>query len=215
VRAAIICSFVWSILVFGSSAAGQQPNEIPFQLVDDWAVVVRGTVGGIPGREILIDTGAVPSLVSNSMAKKMGLDGGEGQVSAMNRRIDIKRVQVPEVQIGPVTAGALNMVAADLTQIEHSLHVRIDAVIGLDLLAKENFTIDYRHKRLRFGVEPRGKSLVPFEIKHAFGGAYLLVSMETEGERLQMLFDTGTNGITLLRPRTSQLRREAPSRSAS
>jgi hypothetical protein len=80
------------------------------------------------------------------MAKKLGLLGSAEQVSVMNRAIDVERVRVPKVQVGPVAADAFEMVTADLGTIEQALHARLDAVIGLDLLARQNFAIDYRGK---------------------------------------------------------------------
>jgi hypothetical protein len=119
----------------------------------------------------------------------------------MNRAIDVERVRVPKVQVGPVAADAFEMVAADFGAIEQALHARLDAVIGLDLLARHNFAIDYRSKKLLFGRPVQPADSVTFQRKHAAGGTYVLVPMESGGEKFQMLLDTGTKDITLFRPR--------------
>ena len=180
---------------------GQKQTDLPFRLIDGWAVVVKGTIGGEPGRTILIDTGAVPSAISKEMAKKLGLLGSAEQVSVMNRAIGVERVRVPKVQVGPVAADGFEMVAADLGAIEQALHTRFDAVIGLDLLGRENFAIDYKNKKLVFGMAVQSADSVTFELKHAAGGTYIVVPMESGGEKFQMLLDTGTKDITLFRPR--------------
>jgi len=164
-------------------------------------VVVRGTLGGVPSRTILIDTGAVPSAISKTMARRLGLLGTVEQVSVMNRAIDVERVRVPNVQVGPAAADGFEMVAADLGAIEQALHTRLDAVIGLDLLGRQNFAIDYRSKKLVFGIGVHESDSITFQLKHAAGGTYVLVPMESGGERFQMLLDTGTKDITLFRPR--------------
>jgi predicted aspartyl protease len=153
------------------------------------------------GQVGLIDSGAVPSAISKEMAKKLGLLGSAEQVSVMNRAIDVERVRVPKVQVGPVAADAFEMVAADLGAIEQALHARLDAVIGLDLLARQNFAIDYKSKKLLFGMAVQSSDSVTFQLKHAAGGTYVLVPMESGGEEFQMLLDTGTKDITLFRPR--------------
>jgi hypothetical protein len=135
------------------------------------------------------------------MAKKLGLLGSAEQVSVMNRAIDVERVRVPKVQVGPVAADAFEMVTADLGTIEQALHARLDAVIGLDLLARQNFAIDYRGKKLLFGSAVQSADSATFQRKHAAGGTYVLVPMESGGEKFQMLLDTGTKDITLFRPR--------------
>ena len=195
------CVVFCATLGFTSSAVGQKQTELPFRLIDGWAVLVQGTLGGVPNRAILIDTGAVPSAISKEMAKKLGLPGSAEQVSVMNRAIDVERVRVPKVQVGPVAADAFEMVAADLGAIEQALHARLDAVIGLDLLARQNFAIDYRSKKLLFGRAVQSADSVTFQLKHAAGGTYVLVPMESGGEKFQMLLDTGTKNITLFRPR--------------
>lgn len=195
------CLVLCATLGFTSSAVGQKQTEVPFRLIDGWAVVVKGTIGGEPSRTILIDTGAVPSAISKEMAKKLGLVGTAERVSVMNRAIDVERVRVPKVQVGPVAPDALEMVAADLGAIEQALHTRLDAVVGLDLLSSENFAIDYKSKKLLFGMAVQAADSVTFQLKHAAGGTYVLVPMESGGEKFQMLLDTGTKDITLFRPR--------------
>ena len=195
------CVVLCATLGFTSSAVGQKQTELPFRLIDGWAVLVQGTLGGVPNRAILIDTGAVPSAISKEMAKKLGLLGSAEQVSVMNRAIDVERVRVPKVQVGPVAADAFEMVAADLGAIEQALHARLDAVIGLDLLARQNFAIDYKSKKLLFGMAVQSADSVTFQLKQAAGGTYVLVPMESGGEKFQMLLDTGTKDITLFRPR--------------
>ena len=175
-------------LGFTSTAMGQKQTDLPFRLIDGWAVVVKGTIGGEPSRTILIDTGAVPSAISKEMAKKLGLLGTAEQVSVMNRAIDVERVRVPKVQVGPVAADAFEMVAADLGAIEQALHTRLDAVIGLDLLGRENFAIDFKSKKLVFGMAVQAADSITFELKHAAGGTYVLVPMESGGEKFQMSY---------------------------
>jgi hypothetical protein len=147
------------------------------------------------------------------MAKKLGLLGSAEQVSVMNRAINVVRVRVPKVQVGPVASDALEMVAADLGAIEQALHTRLDAVIGLDLLGRESFAIDYKTKKLLFGMAVQSADSVTFQLMHAAGGTYVLVPMESGGEKFQMLLDTGTKDITLFRPRLKGSLQQIPLRS--
>jgi len=197
----MVCVVLCSTLGCTSTAVGQKQTELPFRLIDGWAVVVKGTLGGVPDCAILVDTGAVPSAISKVLAKRLGLLGAVEQVSVMNRAIDVLRVRVSKVQVGPVAAEALEMMAADLGAIEQALHTHLDAVIGLDFLGKQNFAIDYRVKKLLLGIGVQAVDSVAFQLKHAAGGTYVLVPMESGGERFQMLLDTGTKDITLFQPR--------------
>ena len=207
-RLGMACVIICITLV-PASVVGQKQTEVPFRLIDSWAVVVQGTLGGVPNRTILIDTGAVPSAISRKMAKTLDLQGTAEQVSVMNQAIQVERVRVPNVQVGPVAVEAIDMAATDLGTIEHALHTHLDAVIGLDFLSRQNFTIDYRSKKLLFGVGFHSREPVTFQTKHAAGGTYVLVPMESGGEKFQMLLDTGTKDITLFQVRLKGSLRQA------
>ena len=58
------------------------------------------------------------------------------------------------------------MVAMDLGGIEQALGTSVDAVIGLDLLGRQNFTIDYRRRKIVFHTSSRPAGAIAFEMKH-------------------------------------------------
>ena len=178
-------------------STGQDQTAVPFRLIDGWAIMLEGTLGGVPHQELLVDTGAVPSAINSRVVKRLKLAGQVQQLSVMNRAIGVERVRVPEVRVGAVSVESLDMVAMDLNGIEQALGTRIDAVIGLDLLARQNFTLDYRHKKLIFDANVVGTRAIPFEVRHEAGGTYILISLESDGERLKLLMDTGTSDLML------------------
>jgi predicted aspartyl protease len=200
-------------LWFTLGSAAQQPGQVPFRLIDGWAIVLEGTLGGVPHRRMLIDTGAVPSAINITLARQLGLSGPPSELSLMNRSIRAERVHVSEVRLGPVAVKSQEMVAMDLGRIERALGTRIDAVIGLDLLAKQNFSLDYRRKRVDFGKSASVIGAVAFETKHEAGGTYILIPLESGGEKLDVLLDTGTRDLMLfegrLRGSLRQLRTRA------
>ena len=179
--------------------AAEQLPSVPFHLVDGWAVVLEGALGGISDCKILIDTGAVPSVINSRVAMQLGLAGSFEKLSTMNRSVETRRLRVPEVRIGPVSVEALDMVAVDLKRIEERLETRIDAIIGLDFLAARNFRIDYRHKKLVFDnkIDVDSASAIAFEMHHEAGGTYILIPLKSGSQQLQILLDTGTKDLTL------------------
>ena len=190
------------MVLFLTVVSGAQGRaEVPFQLVDGWAIVVDGTLGGLRHQKMLIDTGAVPSAISIRVAKRLALWGSVRQLSLMNRSIEVERVRVPGVQLGEVGVESLDMVAMDLGRIEQALDTSIDAVIGLDLLARRNFRLDYRRKKLVFVSDTNTAGEIPFEMKSEAGGTYILIPLESAGETLRVLLDTGTKDLMLFEPR--------------
>jgi len=182
-------------------AAAQIQEEIPFQLIDGWAVVLEGTLAGVPHRKLMLDTGAVPSAINAEFVRKLGLSGTPSQLSLMNRSITVERVRVPEVRLGSVSVRALDMVGMDLRRIEQALGTRIDAVIGFDFLAQQNFSLDYRHKKLTFGKGAAPAWAIAFETKHEASGTYVVIPVECDGEEVRVLLDTGTRDLMLFKGR--------------
>lgn len=189
------------VLFLALASAAQVQTEVPFHLIDGWAIVLEGTLGGVPHQKMLIDTGAVPSAINIKLARQLGLSGPPSGLSLMNRSISTERVHVPKVQLGPVAVESLDMVAMDLGRIEQALGTRINAVIGLDLLAKENFSLDYRGKSVNFGKSAPVVGTIAFETKQEGGGTYILVPLESGGERIEVLLDTGTKDLMLFERR--------------
>ena len=148
-----------TVLCLTLVSRAQERVEVSFQLIDGWAIVLDGTLGGLHHQKMLIDTGAVPSAISTRVAKRLCLSGSAQEVSLMNRSIAVKMVLVPEVQLGVVAVEGLYMVAMDLGRIEQALGTRIDAVVGLDLLGRQNFSLDYRRKKLVFGTNTNAAAI--------------------------------------------------------
>jgi len=191
---------IW-IFCLTVSSAGQEPAELSFRLIDGWAILTQGTVGGLPNRKMLIDTGAVPSAINVQLAERLHLSGVRQESSVMNRSITVARVRVSEVRLGPAGAEVLDMVAMDLEPVEQALGTSVDAVIGLDLLARQNFTIDYRRKKIVFHTRGRPPGEIGFDVKHEAGGTYIVIPIESRGEKLEMLLDTGTRDLILFERR--------------
>ena len=179
--------------------AAQEPTAVPFHLIDGWAIVLEGTLGGIPNCRMMIDTGAVPSAINSKFVKQHGLVGSVQRLSVMNRSVDAQRLRVPDVHIGPISVEALDMVAVDLERIDQRLDTPIDAVVGLDFIAWRNFRLDYRHKKLVFtsNADADGAGAIAFEMQHEAGGAFILLPLRIDGQNLQVLLDTGTKDLTL------------------
>ena len=177
----------------------QEPPAVPFHLIEGWAIVLEGTLAGVPNCRIMIDTGAVPSAINSKFVKHLGLTGTFETLSVMNRSVNAQKLRVPEVRIGLVSTESLDMMAVDLDRIEQRLDTRIDAVIGLDFLARRNFRLDYRHKKLVFtsNTDADGAGAIAFEMQHEAGGAYILLPLRSHGQNLQVLLDTGTKDLTL------------------
>lgn len=188
-------SWLSLFLALTTIAKGAGPDEIPFRLVRDFAIVVRGSIGTAKDLNILLDTGAVPSVISARLASRMEVDGERGAFRLIDEDIQVPYVTVNNVCLGTICSSRLAMVVVDLERFERLLGVRIDAVVGLDLLAGKDISIDYQGGKIMRRLSGKGEHAVPVEIATAAGAPYWLLRIEFGGQSFRVLLDTGANEL--------------------
>jgi Aspartyl protease len=170
-------------------------HEIPFQTYRDYLIVVQGSLGGEPRRNLIIGTD--PSVIDSRVAQELHLAGVVGKLAVHDQVVDAQQAVLPSLQIGTLRAESLPVLIRDLGFLEKDLGIRIDAVIGLDVLSLSNFSINYTTKRVVFGVTPVSGSSVPFQSALP----WLTVRMEVDGVSIDLLLDTAASGILLFQSR--------------
>ena len=171
--------------------------EIPIQLYRDYLVVVEGSIGNLEKLTFIIDTGAYPSIIDQRIATALGLRETDGKVALVNQSVRTKLATLPFVGVGPARVESVPVLVQDLSSIEKTLGRRIDAVVGLDVLGKNSFSIDYRTKRLRFGPVERTRSTVSFETSTPF----VIVEVRLHDRPVRLLVDTGASALMLFQSR--------------
>jgi predicted aspartyl protease len=204
VRHRIVGLHILLLLVSGNCLpliAAEPSTEIPFKLCAGFAIVVRGTIGSRENLNFLVDTGAVPSVVHQRLARKLNLRGLPEEISVVNQNRSVERVALPPMHIGPLEFPPVSAVVVDLTPIEGRLGTRLDAIIGLDVLGGRNFTIDYRQRKLLIGLAGAAGEPVPFELQTEAGAPFVVVRVKMNSQPLRLLLDTGSDGLTLFAAR--------------
>lgn len=143
-----------ALIVFSGALNGhtaEPRTAVSVKLCGGYTVVVQGSVGNAQKLNFIIDTGALPTVVDVRTARKLHLSGNREALTVFSRQVRADRVELPNLRIGPVHATAVEALVADLSFAEKSLGIRIDAIVGLDVLGQQSFSIDYRAKRLLFG----------------------------------------------------------------
>jgi Aspartyl protease len=171
--------------------------ELPFQTYRDYLVVVQGSLGAKLRRNLIIDTGTDPSVIDSRVAQELHMAGVVGRLAVHNQVVDAQQAVLPSVQIGTLRAKSLPVLIRDLGFLQKDLGIRIDGVIGLDVLSLSNFSINYTTKRIVFRVTPVSGSSVPFQS----APPWLTVRMEVDGVSIDLLLDTAASGILLFQSR--------------
>lgn len=180
------------------------PGEIPFKLAQGFGIVVQGGIGPLINLNFLVDTGAVPSVLNEKVASRIGVTGVSGSFALLHKNIQAQYVTVDEVHFGSIRAVGLPMVVVDLARFERLLGTRIDAIVGLDILANQSFAIDYNRRTITPRLSGSTQHVMPVEILTFSGAPYWVLPINLGGHIFRVLLDTGANDLALFAGHTSK-----------
>jgi hypothetical protein len=200
-----LVAVVASVLASGGPLRSTEPiTEVPFELYQRHLVVTKGSIGRLNNINLLIDTGTIPSAVDSRIARKLRLQTESALLDAFGQQVAsqsapiVDGFRIGSLQSGPVSAGV-----GDLSDLEG---VRIDAIVGLDVLARTSFAIDYRTRVLRFAPGGREDAVAALEIVWPF----VTVKVTIAGQPVRLLVDTGSGDLVLFKTRMPGALSDAP-----
>jgi predicted aspartyl protease len=209
-KGSLVFSFALTLAASGYSQTRAEPIrehkhetpagqcELSFRTYRDYLVVVQGSLGGKLRRNLIIDTGTDPSVIDRRVAQELHMAGAAGTLAVHDRVVDAEQAVLPSVRIGTLRAESLPVLIRDLSFLQKDLGIRIDGVIGLDVLSLSNFSIDYTTRRITFGVAPVYGSSAPYQSTPPH---WLTVTMEVDGVPIHLLLDTAASGLILFQSR--------------
>lgn len=170
-------------------------TKLDFDLYRGYLIVTRGAIGDIRNAKFLIDTGTDPSVIDKRIAERMHARLELAGLDTIHTKVPTWRTTVPSFLLGPVATQNSTVLVEDLSFLERDMGIRIDALIGLDVLRSTSFLVDYRSHHIRFGARVRSGSGVRFIHNPPFA----TVAMTLEGRPVQLLLDTGASSLMLFR----------------
>ena len=144
------CSLVVAAaLLFAPPPPAETKPGVPFELVQQHLVVTKGAIGSITGLNLLIDTGTIPSVVDARLAKKLRLQTVSSVLVAFGQQVPSKALSSRDFR----SAGFGLDQSGDGRRSLDLSGVRVDAIVGLDVLARASFSIDYQNRLLTIGPD--------------------------------------------------------------
>jgi hypothetical protein len=171
------------------------PQMIPLKIFNNYLLVVEAHLGGSPQpQNFVLDTGTAPSVINATLVKQLGLATISSTVADIGNIIPTQASTMPEIDLGPVRAVSLPVHVQDLSRLERDLGIPIAGIIGLDVLSKSSFCLDYDKREIEFGDVSHVGIAVHLD---AFAGL-AVAEVRVEGRAARMLVDTGTDRVVLL-----------------
>jgi hypothetical protein len=178
-------------------ALAHDPIKLPIRLYWGYLVIVEGSIGNVPKLSFLVDTGAYPSVVDQKIAIRLGLAAQSGRVNLSNKSVQTRLVVLPSLLLGPIEATSLPVLTQDLSFFQKAFGHKVDAIVGLDVLRKSSFSINYKKKEMLFGPVERLTFSAPFDT----AVPVVTIRMGFPTQQLRLVIDTGGPDLMLLQSR--------------
>jgi predicted aspartyl protease len=176
------------------------PTKIPIRLYWDYLVLVEGSIGGIRKLTFEVDTGAYPSVIDQRVAQKLGLAEQSSKVNLSKSTVEARLLVLPSIVLGPVRVESIPVLVQDLSGFQKILGHRVDGIIGMDVLMKSSFAIDYRTREMLFGpIDPLTFS-APFDTEMPV----VTIRARFQNRQLRLVVDTGGPDLMLFQSRVPE-----------
>jgi predicted aspartyl protease len=164
-------------------------GTIPFH-VREHLIIVQGSADELRDLNLVLDTGSTYTVLSKEVGKRLGLKGETVKVTAFGREVNIKKVTVGRLVLGETEFEQVEARVADLPRVAG---MKLDGLIGLDVLRRTAVTLDFTREELVLGrVRDLSNST-----RFYSGLPFIPVTMTVNGKALRLSLDTGACGLLL------------------
>jgi Aspartyl protease len=178
-------------------------EEVPFELYQHHVIVVKGSIGRLNNVSLLIDTGTIPSVVDERIARKLRLTTESATLIAFGQQVSVRSAVLEGFRIGAWQSGPYQPASAISRTWKASASMRSS---GSTCLARASLGIGYKTRRLSFGPVGREDSVAPLEAVWPF----VTVRMTIAGQPVRVLVDTGSSDLVLFKTRIPAALADAP-----
>lgn len=196
----VVAKHAASVLQSEAAPIQQIPIKVPIRLYWGYAVIVQGSIGTMQNLHFLVDTGAYPSIVDQQIAQHLGLPERPARVNLSKKSAEARLVVLPSLSFGPLNAESLPVLMQDLSVFQKALGHRVDGIVGMDVLRKSSFAINYRTKEMLFGPIKDLTFCTPFDTDTPV----VTIRMRFQDRHLRLVVDTGGPDIMLFRSRVPE-----------
>lgn len=204
---ALVCSAPPAGWAQGASSGPVPLERVSLGEIGGW-IIVKATVGGVPGRWLL-DTGSTANLVSVGLTDRLALArAGSVRAETALGTLQGARVTLPPLQVGALQRTGQTAVVLDLRTLLGPAAEGVDGMLGVPFLADLAVDLDLRHWQLVLREDAAGAPDCPDGLQplalSLHRGLPVIDATVAGREPLSLLLDTGNPAAVLL------IEREAP-----
>ena len=180
-----------------TQSLAQVPVILPIRLYWGYLAIVEGSIGNRKKLSFLIDTGTCPTVIDQKIAHDLRLAEQPSKVNLWNKSVQTHITVLPSLLLGPIRAESFPVLTEDLSFWQKAVGHKVDAIVGMDVLRKSNFTINYRKKELLFGPIESMAFSTPFDTDTPV----VTVRMGFQSQQLRLVVDSGGPDLALFQSR--------------
>lgn len=171
--------------------------RVPIRLYWGYLVVVEGATGNLRKLNFEIDTGAYPTVIDRKIARDLGLVEVSERVNLSNKSVETRRAILPSLVLGPIRVESLPVLTQDLSFFQKILGHKVDGMVGLDVLRKISFTINFRSREMVFGPLEKMNHSARFDTDTPV----VTIRTRFQDRPLRLVVDTGSPDLMLFQSR--------------
>ena len=173
-----------------------QPQTVALRIYRNFLVVAKGKLGkASESQNFILDTGTAPSIISERLVRQLGVATVRSTFRVAGKSIPAEVAIIPQIELGPILALSVPVYVQDLSPIERDLGipVPIAGIIGLDVLSKSSFRLDYDKREIEFGDTSHVGIPVQFDARAGLA----VTKVRIDGREARLLVDTGSDRLVL------------------
>ena len=172
-------------------------QKVSFRSVGDFGIVVEGSVAGFPGCNLLLDTGSQRTVIDRRLAERVPGARSPARVVVVGQTTRVEQIVLPSMTFGPIAISGLSVLIEDLSALDRAWGVHMDGIIGMDVLRRNNFAVDFEAHSIRFGSLPALENVAVFRKELPC----VILPVELDGHPARLVFDTGMKDVLVFESR--------------
>src|SRR5262245_61919397 len=183
----------------GGLVQAQDKQDVSFQLIRNYVIVVKGSIAGESNLHFIVDTGAVPSVLDKRLIRHLKA-GGQEKMLVFSKSLNLIAADATDISIGPSHRASLSVLVSHLSFASEAWGVRMDGMLGPEFCGS-SCMIDYRKKKMQKVADAYERQVDDLIIAHVPGEWFATVEMNFAGRTLKLLADSGTSDLVFFEPR--------------